>query len=140
MNVKNIDTKTAAATAEWGWFLADALLEVRELVPSGGLAMHIIDEALVKVGLSPGWKARHPECSGRGTVHTLDEVCDHCRLCGEWRPYSDGLCKLCLKCSLCCEDSRCPIEGEWESPIEGEWEMIPDDDNDDNNDDKEESI
>jgi len=36
-------------------FLAEALLEVRELVPSGSEAMHIIDEALGQVGIEP-WK------------------------------------------------------------------------------------
>jgi len=91
--------------------LAEALLEVRELVPSGSEAMGAIDEALGKAGLSP-WKARHPECLGRGwvcvtwggTVHTIDEECDHCRQCGEVETDPDGLCGFCLKCSLCCED------------------------------------
>ena len=85
-------------------FLAEALLELRELSVSGSEEMGIIDEALGKAGLSP-WKARHPECLGRGTVHTIDdEECDHCRQCGEVETDPDGLCEFCLKCSLCCED------------------------------------
>jgi|GEM_PF-7083037 hypothetical protein len=83
--------------------LAEALLELRELAVSGSEEMGVIDEALGKVGISP-WKARHPECKGRGTVHTIDEECDHCRQCGGWETDPDGLCEICLKCSLCCED------------------------------------
>ena len=82
-------------------FLAEALLELRELSVSGSEEMHIIDEALGKAGLSP-WKARHPDCSGLGTVHTIDEECDHCRKCGGIEPV--GLCEICLRCSFCCED------------------------------------
>jgi hypothetical protein len=37
--------------------LVKALLDVRALVPSGSEAMHIIDEALAKVGEMP-WKPR----------------------------------------------------------------------------------
>ncbi len=85
-------------------FLAEALLEVRDLVDSGSEAMHIIDEALGKAGIEP-WmkKERHPECKGRGTVHAIDEECDHCRKCGGNETDPDGLCEICLKCSLCCE-------------------------------------
>jgi len=82
-------------------FLAEALLELRELSVSGSEEMGIIDEALGKVGITP-WKARHPECSGRGTVHTIDEVCDHCRKCGGFET-GGGLCENCMECSLCCD-------------------------------------
>jgi hypothetical protein len=88
-------------------FLAEALLEVRDLVDSGSEAMHIIDEALGKAGIGP-WmkKERHPDCKGRGTVHTIDEECDHCRKCGGNETDPDGLCEICLMCSLCCGDHR----------------------------------
>ena len=92
-------------------FLAEALLEVRELVDSGSEAMHIIDEALGKAGISP-FPTRHPDCKGRGTVHTIDEECDHCRKCGGNETDPDGLCEICLKCSLCCDDQPCPLEGD----------------------------
>ena len=84
-------------------FLVEALLEVRELVDSGSEAMHIIDEALGKAGISP-FLTRHPECSGLGTIHAIDEVCDHCRKCGGVETDPDGLCEICLKCSLCCDE------------------------------------
>ena len=92
-------------------FLAEALLEVRELVDSGSEAMHIIDEALGKAGISP-FPTRHPDCSGRGTVHTIDEECDHCRKCGGNETDPDGLCEICLMCSLCCGEQPCPHDGE----------------------------
>ena len=57
-------------------------------------------------------KERHPDCKGRGTVHTIDEECDHCRKCGGNETDPDGLCEICLKCSLCCDDQPCPLEGE----------------------------
>ena len=92
-------------------FLAEALLEVRELVDSGSEAMHIIDEALGKAGISP-FPTRHPDCKGRGTVHTIDEECDHCRKCGGNETDPDGLCEICLMCSLCCGEQPCPHDGE----------------------------
>ena len=46
---------------------------------------------------------RNPDCKGRDT-HMLDEVCDCCRNCGGGESDPDGLCELCLKCSLCCEN------------------------------------
>jgi len=92
----------ASRHAGYNGFLAEALLEVRELVPSGSKAMGIIDEALIKAGV-PLFKERHPDCSGLGTVHTVDEECDHCRRCGGGETDPDGLCDLCLMCSLCCE-------------------------------------
>ncbi len=89
--------------------LAEALLELRELSVSGSEEMGIIDEALDKVGITPWVVARHPECKGRGTVHTIDEECDHCRQCGvgagSWELFEPvGLCEICLKCSFCCEN------------------------------------
>jgi hypothetical protein len=48
-------------------FLVEALLEVRELVPSGSEAMGIIDEALGRVGISP-WKKVRTQWWGRTGV------------------------------------------------------------------------
>ena len=110
LNKQQQQSPLARESAHVG-ILAEALLEVRELVFSGSEAMGAIDEALGKVGISP-WKARHPECKGRGTVHTIDEECDHCRKCGGNETDPDGLCEICLKCSLCCDDQPCPLEGE----------------------------
>jgi hypothetical protein len=101
--VSHSETPLATEQAHVG-ILAEALLELRELSVSGSEDMGIIDEALGKVGITP-WKARHPDCSGRGTVHTIDdEVCDHCRNCGDVKTDPAGLCEICLKCSFCCED------------------------------------
>jgi len=47
--------------------LAEALLEVRELVSSGSESMGIIDEALGKVGISP-WKKVRTQWWGRTGV------------------------------------------------------------------------
>lgn len=97
MEKKNtINTEQAAGH---NGFLAEALLELRELSVSGSEEMGIIDEALGKVGITP-WKAYHP--CGRCEI---DEECDdHCRRCGEVETDPDGLCEICDKCSLCCED------------------------------------
>ena len=94
MMEKNTITEQAAHHG----FLAEALLELRELVESGSEEMGIIDEALGKVGITP-WKAYHP--CGRCVI---DEECPHCRSCGGVETDPDGLCEMCEKCSLCCED------------------------------------
>ena len=82
-------------------FLAEALLELRDLAPSGSEEMGIIDEALGKAGIYP-WKV-NPECKGRGEVCMAHQECGHCRqaLCGMIE--YDGNCEICIKCSLHCE-------------------------------------
>jgi len=97
-------------------FLAEALLELRELAVSGSLEMGIIDEALGKFGIRP-WvvvdvdvdvvgdvdQALHlDEESRRRLKKMLSPDEDHCRSCGEVETDLDGLCELCEKCSLCC--------------------------------------
>ena len=89
-------------------FLAEALLELRELAVSGSLEMGIIDEALGKFGIRP-WVVEeeddddYEESRNRRRLKKMlspDE--DHCRSCGEVETDLDGLCELCEKCSLCC--------------------------------------
>ena len=74
-------------------FLAEALLEIREMVPSGSEEMGIIDEALSQAGIRP-WKT-NPECLSRKNI-CLER-------CGGNESDPDGICEICLRCALCCE-------------------------------------
>ena len=109
---KDTTTKTTTTTkteVRYG-FLAEALLELRELASSGSLEMGIIDEALGKFGIRPLWVIDVAEDdddyeesrSRRRLKKMLSPDEDHCRSCGEVETDLDGLCELCEKCSLCC--------------------------------------
>ncbi len=82
-------------------FLAEALLEIREMVSSGSEEMGVIDDALSQAGIRP-WKT-NPECLSRKNICMETEFCIHCRRCGGNEADPDGICEICLRCALCCE-------------------------------------
>jgi hypothetical protein len=65
-------TEIRTMTSERFEALTKALLELRELAPSGSLEMGIIDEALKKIGLRP-WLAQEGD-GMRDTGSSIDDA------------------------------------------------------------------